>query len=630
MMRTLLRSGPALLAAVLANAQPGIITTIAGTGVAGFSGDGGPAAAAQLNMPNGVAVDDAFNVYIADYANSRIRKVTPAGTISTVASCGLPSASCLLPLNLGDGGPATGVWIANSWDVVVDKAGNLYMTDSGANRIRKVTPSGTLSTYAGSGAPGVSSSGFSGDGGPATSARLNNPVGLEIDAAGNIYFADLNNQRVRKIDTNGIITTIAGTGTVGFSGDGGPATSARLNAPHGVGVDAQGNVYIADTTNYRIRKVTPAGIISTVSGNGEVITINPNGTIRGNGDNGPAINANIVPWDVKADAAGNLYISDWTGNRIRKVDTAGVITTIAGTGAAGFGGDGQAAASARINLPAGLKVDNAGNVYFADSLNHRVRRVNAPPLGPPAIRTVNPVVPSFMGAAGFSSSMYVEIHGSNFSRVSRTWTGADFNGPNAPTSLEGVRVSIGGKPAFIYYVSPSQINVNVPDDTATGPGTQVVVTTDAGVSNSVSVTRSRLSPAMLTTPAFNIGGRQYVAALTPDFVSFIGRPNMIPGVSFVLPRPGDSVSIYALGAGPTVPATQAGVAAAQNSPLALPYQVRVGGVPAPVGFAGMLAGTIGLYQLNVTIPSVSAGDQPIEFIVDGVANNQNLFIPVGP
>jgi uncharacterized protein (TIGR03437 family) len=627
-MQVLRPMGLTVLAAGLLYAQPGAINTIAGTGTAGFSGDGGPATAAQLNLPNGVAVDDGSNIYIADYANSRIRKVTASGTISTVASCGPPTLSCLLPLNFGDGGPATAVYIANSWDVVVDKAGNVYLTDSGTNRIRRVTPDGILSTYAGGGPAGAQSAGFSGDGGPATSARLNNPVGLAIDDAGNIYFADLNNQRVRRIDANGVITTIAGNGSVGFAGDGGPATAARLNAPHGVGVDAQGNVYIADTTNYRIRKVTPAGIISTVAGNGEVITVNPNGTIRGNGDNGPAIDANIVPWDVKPDAEGNLYISDWTNHRIRKVGAGGVITTVAGTGVAGFSGDGQAATAARINAPTGLKVDAAGNIYFADSQNQRVRKVNAPPLGRPEVRAVNPVVPSFMGAAGFATNMYVEIHGANFSRVSRTWTGADFNGPNAPTSLEGVRVMFGGKPGFVFYVSPSQINVNVPDDPA-GP-TQVTVMTDAGVSNAVNVTRARLSPAMLTTPAFLIGGRQYVAALTPDFRSFIGRPNMIPGVSFVLPRAGDTVAIFALGAGPTTPPTQAGVAAAQNAPLALPYQVRIGGVPAAVSFAGALEGTIGLYQLNVEIPNLGAGDHLIEFIVDDVRNNQNLMIAIGP
>lgn len=383
--------------AVSCQAQPGVITTVIGTGVAGSSGDGGPGGKAQLNTPNGVAVDGAGNILIADYANSRIRKVLTTDFTQTVAGCG-PPPTCL---DQTEGRLAGATAIFSPWDVVVDGAGNYYFTDSGLHRIRKVNTSGILTNYAGSGAPGVSSTGFSGDGGPAISAKLNNPVGLAVDAVGNIYFADLNNQRIRKIDTAGIITTIAGSGAVngttgatgGFSGDGGAATAARLYAPHGVGVDGAGNVYIADTTNYRIRKVTPAGIITTVAGTGD-ITI----PILGNlGDGGPATKATFIPWDVKADATGNLYISDWLGHRIRKVDAAtGIITTIAGTGTAGFSGDGGAAVNAAINGPTGLTLDTQGNLYFADSLNHRVRKINAPALGPPAIRSTNPVVPSFM------------------------------------------------------------------------------------------------------------------------------------------------------------------------------------------------------------------------------------------
>jgi uncharacterized protein (TIGR03437 family) len=625
-----LRCFPALaLAAVVCHAQPGIITTVIGTGVAGASGDGGPGKSAQLNTPNGVAVDATGNVYIADYANSRIRKVLTTDFTQTIAGCGPPPAC----IDQSEGRLAGSTAIFSPWDVVVDATGNYYFTDSGLHRIRKVSTNGILTNYAGSGAPGVSSSGFSGDGGPAASAKLNNPVGLAVDALGNIYFADLNNQRVRKIDAAGVITTIAGSGTVngstgtagGFSGDGGPATSARLNAPHGVGVDASGNVYIADTTNYRIRKVTPTGTISTVAGTGS-ITI----PILGNlGDGGPATNATFIPWDVKADAAGNLYISDWLGHRIRKVDAAtGIITTIAGTGTAGFSGDGAAAAGSAINGPTGLTVDTQGNVFFADSLNHRIRKINAPPLGPPAIRSTNPVVPSFLGNAGFSSNMYLEIYGVNFSRTTRLWGGADFSGPNAPTVLDGVRVTVNSKAAFVYYVSPGQININVPEDTATGP-VAIRVQTSEGVSNSVTVTRSRLSPTLLTTTLFKIGGKQYVVALTPNFASYIGRPNMIAGVPFVAPKPGDTVSIYALGLGPTNPATQAGVTAAQNSEVSLPLQIKIGDVEATVSFKGLLQGTIGLYQLNVVIPNVGAGDQKIELTVDGVKNEQDLTIVVG-
>lgn len=616
--------------AVLCHAQPGVITTVIGSGVAGASGDGGPGASAQLSMPNGVAVDAAGNVYIADYGNSRIRKVLARDFTQTIAGCGPPPAC----IDQSEGRLAGSTAIFSPWDVVVDANGNFYFPDSGLTRIRKVNTLGILTNYAGSGAPGVSSAGFSGDGGPAINAKLNSAIGLAIDASGNIYFADLENQRVRKIDTAGIITTIAGSGAVianlgtagGFSGDGGPATSARLYAPHGVGVDAAGNIYIADTTNYRIRKVTPQGVISTVAGTGS-ITIP---ILNNLGDGGPATKATFIPWDVKADAAGNLYISDWQGHRIRRVDAAtGIITTVAGTGTAGFSGDGGPATSAAINSPSGLTLDAQGNIYFADSLNHRVRKINAPPLGPPAIRSTNPVVPSFMGNAGFSSNMYVEIYGVNFSRTTRLWGGADFSGANAPTSLDGVRVTVNNKPAFIYYVSPGQININVPEDTATGP-VAVRVQTSEGLSNTVTVTRSRLSPTLLTVASFKIGGKQYVVALTPNFASYIGRPNMIPGVAFVAPKPGDTVSIYALGLGPTNPVTLAGVTAAQNSEVTLPLQVRIGDVEATVPFKGLLQGSIGLYQLNVVIPNVAAGDQKIELTVDGVKNEQDLTIVIGP
>jgi len=215
-----------------------------------------------------------------------------------------------------------------------------------------------------------------------------------------------------------------------------------------------------------------------------------------------------------------------------------------------------------------------------------------------------------MGNAGFSSNMYVEIYGVNLSGTTRLWSGADFNGANAPTSLDGVSVSVNNKPAFIYYVSPGQININVPEDTATGP-VDIRVQTSAGSSNSVTVTRSRLSPTLLTVPSFKIGGKQHVVALTPNFASYIGRPNMTPGVAFVAPKPGDTVSIYALGLGPTNPATLAGVTAAQNSEVALPLQVKIGDAEAIVSFKGLLQGSIGLYQLNVVIPNLAAGDQKL-------------------
>ncbi len=622
-MRMLLRL-PAVVCALLAGAlcwaQPGIITTVAGTGVAGSAGDGGPGAQAQLNSPYGVTLDAAGNLFIADYGNNKIRRLLTTDFMQTIAGCGSVLQGCL---DLSEGRLAGQTAIFGPWDVAVDSAGNFYFPDSGQQKIRKVGTNGILTNYAGNGPGGVLNRGFSGDGGPATSAKLANPLGLAIDAAGNLYFCDYDNQRIRKIDSAGVITTIAGNGMTGFAGDGGPGINAQLANPHGVAVDGAGNVYIADTNNYRIRKVTPGGSISTVAGAGTP-------TFLDNlGDGGPALNATFVPWDVEVDAAGSLYISDWLGHRIRKVDGAsGIITTIAGNGQAGFSGDGGAAVTAQVNMPTGLALDAQGNIYFADNGNHRIRKINAPAAGPPMIRSANPVLPAFLGKAGFSSNMYVEIYGSNFSQASRLWGGADFDGPNAPTSLDGVSVTVNGKPAYVYYISPGQININVPDDTATGE-VAIQVTTPAGASDPVMVTRSRISPTLLTTPAFQIGGKQYVVALTPDFLAYIGRPNMIPGVTFVAPKPGDTISIYALGLGPTNPSTQAGVAAAQNADVMLPLELKIGGVPATVSFKGLLQGTIGLYQINAVIPNVAPGDQPIELTVDGVGNNQALTVVVG-
>ncbi len=293
---------------------------------------------------------------------------------------------------------------------------------------------------------------------------------------------------------------------------------------------------------------------------------------------------------------------------------------------AGAAGDGGPAVRAQVNQPTGMTFDADGNLYLADRLNVKIRKISPPPL--PTIAAGNAVVSAFMGRAGFSSNSYVEIYGSNFSTTARTWAGGDFNGANAPTSLDGVSVTVNGKPAFMFFISPGQININTPDDTAIGP-VAVQVRTPLGLSNATMVNRSRISPTLQTVPQFNVGGRQHVVALTPDFATFIGNPGMLAGVAFAAAKPGDAVVLYALGCGPTSPPTPAGLLAAQNSSLALPFELRIGGVPAPVTFAGLVGATIGLYQFNIVIPPVAAGDQPIDLVVDGVGNAQNLVIAIG-
>ena len=340
----------------------GTITTIAGTGNRGSTGDGGPATLAQLGSPFGMAVDTLGNIYIADHDNRVIRKVDPNGIITTVAGTGGAGFA-------GDGGPATAALLDAPNDVAVDVYGNLYIADLQNRRIRKVNLSGIITTIAGNG-----SNQSSGDGGPATAAGLNFPHGISVDPAGNLYIASPYDARIRKVDTNGIISTVAGTGNSGYAGDGGPAVAAQLRHPVDVDVTSNGTIYIADAENHRIRKVDTNGIITTIAGTGN------NGYT---GDNGPALNAQLnLPHGVTVDSSNNIYVGDRLNNRVRKIDANGIITTIAGTGAAGYSGDGGPATQAQLEQPFHLAVAPNGSLYISDWPNHRVRRVV---LTPPSI-----------------------------------------------------------------------------------------------------------------------------------------------------------------------------------------------------------------------------------------------------
>ena len=331
------------------------------TTVAGaYVGDGKPATSAALQNPLYAAMDQAGNLYIADNFAHRIRKVG-AGGISTVAGTGFGGFS-------GDGGPASAARIKFPAGVTIDVNQNVIFSDSGNNRIRKISSDGTISTIAGTG-----QAGFSGDGGPATSARLNDPYGLAADTAGNLYIADQGNQRIRKIDAAGIIHTVAGTGVAGFGGDGGPAISALVNSPHGVGVDTSGNLYIADTENFRVRKVDSAGVITTIAGSGGAGCT---------GDGGPAIQASMGKVRAVVIHAGQLVISNAGCDFIRSVDLAtNIITTIAGsfttTGFGGFDGNGHSALASVFFIPYGVLYDRSGNLLIVDSGNAQVRRVDS-------------------------------------------------------------------------------------------------------------------------------------------------------------------------------------------------------------------------------------------------------------
>ena len=393
----------------------GIISTVAGTGQWGFSGDGGPGTAAMLNFPARLAFDGAGNLYISDALNFRVRKLAPDGIISTIAGNGINdftgdggpavNAATGQPLGLatdlagnvyffaaedlrvrkvstsgvittiagrGDAGyigengePALSASFRVSYDLVVDAGGSVYVADSLNHVIRRISPSGQIYRYAGSAAQ----SGFFGDGGPATAfvAKLNSPGSMAYGPNGSLYFSDGGNFRIRTVSTGGILNSVYGNGSNTYNGDGGAATDGILGAPKGNAVDAQGNVFFADVIRNRVRKVSPAGIISTVAGNGQ----------EGfSGDGGLATNAKLrFPSAVAVDAVGNLYITDEGNGRVRKVATDGRISTFAGTGDSGFSGDGGPATAAMLNSPGAIAVDSAGYVYIADTINSRVRRV---------------------------------------------------------------------------------------------------------------------------------------------------------------------------------------------------------------------------------------------------------------
>ncbi len=337
------------------DALTGNISTIAGNGTGTFGGDNAAATAARVNSPQGVAVDGSGNVYIADTSNNRVRRIDAGtGNISTVAGNGTGGY-------LADNVAATGTRINAPRGVVVDGLGNLYIADTSNNRIRKVNTGGTITTFAGTG-----TASFSGDNGAATSATIRAPQALTLDSAGNLYIADTTNHRVRKVSTGGIITTLSGTGSAGYGGDGGAATSGQLSSPAGIAVNGSGEVFVGDTGNLRVRRIS-GGNISTFAGTGSATY---------GGDGGPITNAQFTnPQDIVFDNAGNAYISDSGTHRIRKVTPGGTITTIAGTGVAGFSGDNGPATSAQINTPLGIARDAAGNLYFADGNNNRIRKV---------------------------------------------------------------------------------------------------------------------------------------------------------------------------------------------------------------------------------------------------------------
>ncbi|MBV9770628.1 MAG: hypothetical protein JOZ32_13720 [Bryobacterales bacterium] len=589
-----------LLLSAASSAQGFTLTTFAGGGSTDFACSGEAATQVVLSQPGAVATDSAGNLYIADTGNNRVCKVS-GGVITTVAGVNAQGQGTL----------------NQPFGVAVDGAGNVYIADTDNNVVRKVS-GGNMTIFAGTaGVPG-----YIGDGGQATSAELSTPFGLAVDTSGNVYIADTENHVVRKVSTDGIITTFAGGGGEFYSGDGGPATSAGLANVTGVAIDSGGNLYIAAPQSFRIRKVTPDGTINTVAGNGQDLD---------SGDGGPATSAGLAsPQSVAVDSSGNLYIADTETSFIREVLANGTILTAAGGATPVLTGSGGNSSIAGISLPMSVAV-SANGVYVADTHNDRVLLLSTQAsTGSPSIGTGGIVSASGFGDfAAAAPGSFIEIYGSNLAKDTRPWASSDFNGVNAPTSLDGTSVTIGGLAAFVDYISPDQVNAQVPSGVGTGPQ-PVIVTTATGSTAPSNITINQTEPGLLAPTTFNAGGKQYVVALFGDGLTYVLPPGAISSLTSREAVPGDEIVLYGVGFGPVTPNIPAGQMEEASNSLAASFQISIENVPATVKYAGLAPGYVGLYQFNIVVPNVAANDTAaLTFSLGGQLGSQTLYIAVG-
>ena len=698
-------------------AADGTITTIAGTGSAGFSGDGGSATTAQLAYPAGLAFDSAGNLYIADSSNNCVREVRASGIITTVLGTGAPGATLPNQLNVPTG-------------LAIDSAGNLDVADSGNQRIQQLEPSGGIQTLPGAGrdvaadgkgdlfiaaasqvleltpalklstVAGGGSYLYGGDGGPATSARLNGPVAIALDAAGALYIADQRNSRVRKVDHSGTITTLAGDGTFGSGPD-------ELSAPGGVAVNSSGVVYIADQNNDRIQAVVSSGNIVTVAGiavpgfNADGlpatstqifspgnIAIGPDGSVyfadKGNqrlreirsdqtiatvaqmkasgvavdtlgviyvadadlhqvfridraghqdviagtgvagfgGDGGPALSAQLnSPGGIAVDRKGNIYIADTGNNRIRVITLDGTIHSVAGNGVADFDGDGGPALAALLNAPNALVVDSAGNIWIADTGNNRVRKL-APAGTSAATAPAQSTPPSVVNAASMlagpvAPGEIVSIFGLGIGPVTPATGALDSSGA-LPTVLAQTQVLFGGQAAALFYAQDSEINAQAPYEIAGARTVDVEVIYQGQSRGKVTVPVVASAPAIFTVSA----GAGLAEAVNQD-----GTLNSTVDSA----PPGSVISLYATGEGVTQPAGIDGQpAAAPSSQPVLPVTVTIGGVLADVLYAAEAPGFVGLFLVNVRVPAhlTTTGLVPVVLRVGTSASQAGVTIAV--
>src|ERR1035437_4814169 len=641
-------------------AANGVINTIAGNGIPVLPANGAQAAASSLPGVAAATYDSLGNLYLAVadpvLFGSRILRVDAAGVITRFAGNGTYA-------NSGNGGLATAASFQCITGLAADLSGNLYVADSVAHVVRRITPAGVVNAFAGTGAAG-----FSGDNGPATAAALNLTGGapLAVDRNGVLFIGDGGNNRVRRVDLNGNIATYAGNGAAGVSTDGAQATASPLFPAAGLATDFSGNnLYIAPRFGGVWWRVNAAGAIQAIGGAGS----NPvtDGALANSTFGFAAVG-------IDADPNGDLYVTDQTGNAVWKLvlNSPSGLTILSGNNQTGASGaDLPQPLKVQVNGRAGIPIAG-GTVTYAitsggatlsagsaqtDETGAAAVTVKLGAAGSVVITATDagtalpgvqfnltstgggsgtctlsaPVVASIasltaFGSLGiFNSGSWLEIKGTNLATGARLWEGGDFQGSNAPTKLDGTSVTINGKPAFVYYISGAQVNVQAPAAAAIG-SVPVTVTTCAGTSASVAAQKAALAAGILAPASFNSGGKQYAVAQFGD-LTFVGNPNLIAGAPFRPAKPGDSINSYCIAFGEvTTPLAPGIIVAGQNSIDGL--TIGFGGTPATFTYGGLSPGSIGLFQFNIVVPDVPDGDYQIHFNVRGTDISQIVYLTV--
>jgi len=645
----------------------GKITTFAGAGLAGDTGDGARAEVARLNAPAGLAIDSAGNVYIGDTGNARLRKVRPSGDIVTIAGGNGWGGE-------GDGLGPTSAQVKDINGIALDAEGNIYLADTGNNRIRKIMKDGsTIERFAGTAASGAGADAIR-----AVLSAINSPHGVVVGKDGSIYFSDTSNHRVRRVLPNLTVETVAGTGAPGYFGDGGAARSARLNNPRGLAMDAEGNLYIADTDNHRIRNVNSGGFIRTIAGTGV-------GGWRDSDDGGAAISAQLwFPTGVALDSRGNIYVADQSNHRIRRLtaDISNTQLTIAG------GNNQSASTGAKLPVPLAVRLTNragapvagvsisfvitrglaqlsAGSaVTNADGVASVTITLGAIPGDVAVSASASGVLPvqfqlTTLGAvvtgqprifsggvvgAGLSipavrqlspNGLYT-IFGENFAQPEGGWAvgPADLVNGQVPTRFQGVCVRVGGALAPVIHVYPKQVSFQAPNLSASlSVGVQVILNCGEGeVKSNVENVEMRVASPEFLFFVQNADGRNAVKAIDAVTGAFVGPSGLIAGGNFVPAKPGDYVTIFGSGFGATNPLFFAGDLADRAAPVTALVSVTLGGRPVAASdilYAGATPGFAGLYQVNLRIPEDAAdGNLPLVISVSGVPSPDGAYLSV--